>query len=1036
MGAVGGAARGLNRRTSLRLRIAVVLALACALVPAANAQAGPVATSDAEYSAYGRVFPDPQGGPCSAPCSPYRQGNVPATQFIGFEEFESAITYMNSNPEWQRYLEVWPLDTGEFPGNNLGRKEFTPNEEFVSAGLPTTTLERQKSDLYMLRVTDETVPDAGKKRYALSLSIHGIERAGLEGGARAMEDLVTAATADRLDEKIIATEGMPVPVPTFEEVLKKSIIYFTTPNPDGWRRGSVSEGGFFFQRYNGNGVDLNRDWPDKGFSFRPYSALSEPESRAFSSAFLDIAKVGKFAAGDDLHGQLTADSFSYTLIPHGTKNFAKNERIREAAKSINIVQADVLGWHPIIQPNDAPPPDCVPAALADACGQMYGQNWGTVYDTINYTTTGALGDWFDSRAGLKADGIDNEMSFSHLDRNINFEPTTEQLHVDGNKGLIYAHLAEILGRDVRSFKSKGRKGYVKLPRVKRKEKRVSTGAPPGTSPQEDIDEVVTASGPDQAIYEFEVKRDAQTYNGGMRIDVTQPNFQGVQPGALVHQLRIQCMGCDRHPGVEEDDEWITVAEDYNQAGTYAQAGITAAVNDPQPSGEDGKPVQWRAVVDNPAGPAVRVHIDFTSGRATLDGETGGGTPPVRKAYNVAATDFWRSLNRFTPKKKRRFRKVKARRLARKKRPQVPRKLDTLVLTDEALPGYQYPVPEGSTTPQPKEEFASAQPTSPCAYQEGTPRVPTCYEQFDFKIEQGTSKVAVTIEFAAPNDLALEITQVSADGEETAGFADGGEPKEQIELSEPAAGDYRIYVHNFAAADSSFTGTIDFGPKKFGTGKKSRYTDKQYKRYTRKLRRFAKRGGNVLLTDGALQALPDLFPKHIERSDVTKRTVYAGQIAFSETASDTKDPESEGNTLDDPLARNVFQPGARFNAGLRRQTYEPTPIGFSIQNKETGADESHSRQWEVDREAFEKAGGRIVGTGVNSGTRGAASVDTVVTLGELKLGKGVVRIVGALLPQPTKEFDHQEGLEPHAVTYTGYFLVENLTNYRRPKRNRR
>ena len=60
----------------------------------------------------------------------------------------------------------------------------------------------------------------------------------------------------------------------------------------------------------------------------------------------------------------------------------------------------------------------------------------------------------------------------------------------------------------------------------------------------------------EAIYEFEVKRDAQTYNGGMRIDITQPNFQGVQPAALVHQLRIQCKGCDRHPGVEEDDETL------------------------------------------------------------------------------------------------------------------------------------------------------------------------------------------------------------------------------------------------------------------------------------------------------------------------------------------------------------------------------------------------------------------------------------------------------------------------------------------------
>jgi Zinc carboxypeptidase len=1018
----------------LKLRIAVLATAACTLLPAA-AEAGPVATSDAEYSGYGRVFPDPQGGPCSAPCSPHRQGNVPATQFIGFEEFESAITFMNSKPEWQRYLEVWPLDTGKFDGNNLGRVEFKPSEEFVSAGLPTSTLDRKKAKLYMLRVTDETVPDKGKKRMALSLSIHGIERAGLEGGARAMEDLVTAATSGKLKDKILSTSGLKVPVPTFEEVLKKTIIYFTTPNPDGWRRGSVSEGGFFFQRYNGNGVDVNRDWPDKGFSFRPYSALSEPESRGFSSALLDIAKVGKFAAGDDLHGQPTADSFSYTLIPHGTKNFAKNERIREAAKSINVVQADVLSWHPIIQPNDAPPPDCVPAVVAEeACGQMYGQNWGTVYDTINYTTTGALGDWFDSRAGLNADGIDNEMSFSHLDRNINFEPTTEQLHVDGNKGLIYAHLAEILGRKTRNFTSKGRKGYVPLGRVKRKQKRAATGAPPGTSPQEDIDEIVTAAGPDQAIYDFEVKRDAKTFNGGMRIDVTQPNAQGVQPAALVHTLRIQCKGCDRHPGVEEDDEYVTVTEDYNQSGLYAQAGITAAVNDPQPTGKNGKPVQWRAVVDNPAGPAVRVHIDFTSGRATLDGETGGGTPPVQKAYNVASTDFWRDLNRFTPNKKKRFRKVKPGRLARKKKPQVPANLDSLVLTDEALPGYRYPPPKGGKQRQKNREFKSQTPTAPCAYQEGAPRVPSCYEEFDFKVEQGTSKATVTIEFGEGQDLALEIVRVTPDGEESSGFADGGEPKEQLELTEPAEGDYKIYVHNFAAADSSFTGKIEFGPKRFGTGKKSAYTNKQYKRYISKLKRFVgKRGGLLVLTDGALQALPDLFPKQIKRDDVTKRTVYAGQVAFTTVDTDTKNPQAEGNTLKDPLAKNVVQPGARFNYGLRRQTFEPTPIGFSIQNKETGADESHARQWEVDREAFEKAKGRIVGLGVSSSPRGALPVDGVVNLGELKLGKGRVRIIGGLLPQPTQEFDHQEGLEPYAVTYTGYFLVERLTSYRRPDR---
>jgi hypothetical protein len=53
------------------------------------------------------------------------------------------------------------------------------------------------------------------------------------------------------------------------------------------------------------------------------------------------------------------------------------------------------------------------------------------------------------------------------------------------------------------------------------------------------------------------------------------------------------------------------------------------------------------------------------------------------------------------------------------------------------------------------------------------------------------------------------------------------------------------------------------------------------------------------------------------------------------------------------------------------------------------------------------------------------VYTRVTIGELKLGAGTIRIIGALLPQPTTEEDHPLGLEPYAVTYTGYILVRNL-----------
>ena len=140
---------------------AVVAALV--LVPAV-ASAGPVATSDSDYASLGRVFPDPQGGCSSAPCSPRAQGNTAATSFIAYQEFVDALKYMNdpangeNSKAWSRYLEVWTLDgdldgnataagtndiapgTAEkenFPGNGLGSWEFKPDGRAHSAGLPS-----------------------------------------------------------------------------------------------------------------------------------------------------------------------------------------------------------------------------------------------------------------------------------------------------------------------------------------------------------------------------------------------------------------------------------------------------------------------------------------------------------------------------------------------------------------------------------------------------------------------------------------------------------------------------------------------------------------------------------------------------------------------------------------------------------------------------------------------------------------------------------------------------------------------------------
>lgn len=1044
-----------------KLRTAVLsagLALAAALAFAAPAAATPVASNDAAYAALGRIFPDPLAG-CqnagSSPCSPSAQGNVPATQFIQWTEFLDAVEYMNSKPEWSRYLEVLPLDgkigpgagtePGEamFPGNDLDELEFEPKEEYVSAGLPQSDLSRKQSDLIVLRLTDESVPDEGKKRYALSLSIHGIERAGLEGGTRAAEDLVTAESTGLAGEPIVP-ESVDPNAPSFADVLDEAIIYLSYPNPDGWRRGSVSEGGVFFQRYNGNGVDLNRDWPDIGFSFRPYSGLSEPESQALAAFFTEVRdNAGPFAAGDDLHGQAGADALSYTLLPHGSHDYAKNERIKQTAIAIHRNSEQALSWSPIIQPNDAPQGGgvlCAPGLIGDTCAKIYGQTWGTVYDTINYTTTGALGDWFDSSVGLNADGIDNEMSFSHLDKNIVFDPHTEQLHVDGNKALMYAHLAQIVDPVESSFDAPGSKGYVPNVRLSREEKAYQPGPPANTRPQEDIEgQLGTLNAQRQVVFPFEVERSDPAdgnpgiFNGGMRVEVTAQNANGIGTGTA--HLAVQCRGCDEHPGVEDSGEWVTVAEDYNQSPIYAQSGVTAAVNRPQAKGPDGSPIEWRAMLSgealglaSPTPSAVAsMDVDFSSGPATTSGETGGGNPPKVAAYDVANTDFFDDLNRHIADPGERFQQVDPAGVIAGGSGLDG--LDSLVLADDALPGYAGPYGPA--------EGPSGPPTAGFSFESsGTfpdvgVGVPGSFEDFPFEIaaDEANSEAKIRIEWEpAGNDFDLylyreeengDLTQIDSSTSSNSEPGENGRYFEQVAYPNPGPGSYVIRVDNWLAPDSpTVSGTATFAPVSGGGGGGTgAYTVAEKDRWIDALASYVREGGNLVLTDGATKALSDLVG--IAPDAISRQTVYAGQVSFST-------PEDD-DTTDKPLASDpvpVAQEGARFQSGMRRQTFEPTPLGFAIQDL-GGSDESNARQYDIDIEAFRAAGGDVTATSANSDERDAEPVLDRVTIGEIQLGEGTIRIAGSLLPQPTQAFDHEFGLEPYAPTYTGYILARNL-----------
>ena len=94
---------------------------------------------------------------------------------------------------------------------------------------------------------------------------------------------------------------------------------------------------------------MNRDWPTMGFTFRPYTPWSEPETRAFGKVLKQIRP--KWDGGIDLHGQLIDRAFSFTLLGAGEHDYAKNQRILQTVKGAWADAEQRLAWSPLIKPN-------------------------------------------------------------------------------------------------------------------------------------------------------------------------------------------------------------------------------------------------------------------------------------------------------------------------------------------------------------------------------------------------------------------------------------------------------------------------------------------------------------------------------------------------------------------------------------------------------------------------------------------------------------------------------------------------------------
>ena len=332
--------------------------------------------------------------------------------------------------------------------------ELTRNPKHVSVG---------GRDIPVIRVTNEKVRGP-KKKVVVSLSVHGNEPAGREGGLRYVETLARWWKTDPKHKLYTGEVGMPL-----DAVLAKTELWLGVVNVDGWAAGDLANGGVF-SRGNDAGEDLNRELPTVGWTNRNATPMSEPEAQGWVQF---VRSLGKIATASDIHGETTSthNAFADLMWPAG--QWSPKMQAQEAQLARNVIRTVERKFEE----------QAVAVGLAaDALGVMAPSKAATGYDVVGYDDGGFMGDWFTQERG--AVEIDAGNFLSHSVPMSGWIGPLEQAHVAGVQGIIEALMVEAHITDaVRPNLKLGRVAYAFDPRRVRSSDGLGFKPEPGDKPR-------------------------------------------------------------------------------------------------------------------------------------------------------------------------------------------------------------------------------------------------------------------------------------------------------------------------------------------------------------------------------------------------------------------------------------------------------------------------------------------------------------------------------------------------------------------------
>src|SRR5687767_9326677 len=420
----------------MRAARATAVAFLLTLVFAAPAAATPVCTDGYKGGpptalCGGRIFPEAE----------LARGYIQYTpDAFGFIEYQHGIEYLAQ--KYPRWISVFRLSDlyGE-DAVSAGPDELRSYEE-GDAG--------DGRDIQVIKITDHHVPDEGKETLLFSLSVHGNERGGLEGGVRTAEDLAIAAgqggTIVDGFRNYESSTGRHATLHEYDvsEVLAKEAVYLLDFNTDGWAVGDWwnRPAPATYSRGNSLGTDLNRQMPSIGRINEDRNPLEESEMKwgtEFMHQVADLGQDGKMAYGADIHGELNSQAYMDVMYPAGEFDSVDHRRLMAIAERTKSVIDETL-YEGIVEQienatggNDAEYARAIPVKPA---------HWATVWDTLGYTDTGFIGDYMATDLGVT--GMDYEIWFNHTVPEKFWNVYLQENHITASRGIIKTAMAYTL----------------------------------------------------------------------------------------------------------------------------------------------------------------------------------------------------------------------------------------------------------------------------------------------------------------------------------------------------------------------------------------------------------------------------------------------------------------------------------------------------------------------------------------------------------------------------------------------------------------